>query len=138
MLFLHTPKDNDIVQIDDAICQVELSQCILHKVLEGSGHVTESERHLGKFIEAQITNCECSVLPESILKIHCREVCSSCHALQYLLYLGQWVQIFLCSCVEPSKVHTKSKSSIPSSAPTPLHYTRVTGWDGWHQHPAYL
>ena len=122
MLFLCMPKDDLIIQIDDTICQVELFQCILYQVLEGCRHVTEFKRHLGKFMEAQVTNCECSVLlqllwghvdlPESTLKIHCREVCSSCHALQYLLYLGQGVQIFLCPCVEPSKVHIKSKGSI--------------------------
>ena len=56
------PEDNYIIQIDDAICQVELSECILHQMLEGHMCVIESKRHPGKFIEAQVTNHECGVL----------------------------------------------------------------------------
>ena len=97
VFFFRPPEDNHIIQIDDAIGQVELSQCILHQMLEGCGHVTQSKGHPGKFIEAQVTNREGSVLlqlwsntnlPESTIEIHCGEVGSSSHALGHFLYPG--------------------------------------------------
>ena len=98
--------------------------------------VTQSEGHPGKFIETKVANCESGVLlqfrghvdlPKSTLEIHGGEVCSSGHALQCLLYPGERVRIFLCPCVETSKINAESKGSILSFTPVPLHYTRETG-----------
>ena len=44
-------KDDHIIQIDDAIGQIELSQCILHQTLECRRCITQSKGHPGKFIK---------------------------------------------------------------------------------------
>ena len=56
------PKYNHIIQIDDAISQIELSQCILHQTLECCGCVTQSEGHPGKCIETEVANHERGLL----------------------------------------------------------------------------
>ena len=115
------PKYNHIIQIDDAVSQIELSQCILHQALECHVCVTQSGGHPGKFIETKVANHESGALlqfwghadlPKSTLEICGGEVCSSGHALQHFLYPGERVQIFLCPCVETSKINTESKGSI--------------------------
>ena len=114
-------KYDHIIQIDDAISQIELSQCILHQMLECHGHVTQSEGHPGKFIETKVANHEHGVLlrfwghvdlPKSTFEIHGGEVFSSGHALQHLLYPGERVEIFLHLHIEMSKINTESKGSI--------------------------
>ena len=56
------PKGDNIIQINDAICEVEFFQCVLHQALKGCRCITESKWHLDKLIETQITNGERSVL----------------------------------------------------------------------------
>ena len=62
VFFFCAPKDDHIIQIDDAISQIELSQCILHQMLECRGHITQSKGHPGKLIETKVANCEHGVL----------------------------------------------------------------------------
>ena len=61
MFFFCMPKDDHIIQINDAIRQIELSQCILHQMLECCGCVIQSKGHPGKFIETKVANHECGV-----------------------------------------------------------------------------
>ena len=75
---------------------------------------------------------------KSTLEIHGAEVCSSGHALQCFLYPGEGIRIFLCLCIETSKINAELKESIFLFAPVPLHYTRETGWVKECQPPAYL
>ena len=100
VFFFCTPKYNHIIQVDDAISQIELSQCILHQMLECRRRVTQSEGHPGKFIETEVANCECGVLlrfwghvdlPKSTFEIHVGEVCSSGNAHQHFLDPGERV-----------------------------------------------
>ena len=100
VFFFCMPKYDHIIQIDDTISQIELSQCILHQTLECHGCVTQSKGHPGKFIETKVANHECGVLlrlwghvdlPKSTLEIHGGEVCSSGHALQHFLYPGEGI-----------------------------------------------
>ena len=94
--------------------------------------VTQSEGHPGKFIETKVANHERGVLlqfwghadlPKSTLEIHGGEVCSSGHALQHLLYPGERVQIFLCPCVETSKINAQNQRdpSFFHTSTTALH-----------------
>ena len=62
MFIFCVPKDDHIIQIDDAIGQIELPQCILHQMLECHRCITQSKGHPGKFIETQIANREHGVL----------------------------------------------------------------------------
>ena len=57
VFFFCAPED-DHIQVDEAICQIELSQCILHQMLEHHRHVTQSKGHPGKFIETKVAHCE--------------------------------------------------------------------------------
>ena len=65
MFFFCVPKDNHIIQIDDAIGQIKLSQCILHQMLECCRCITQSKGHIGKFIETQVANRECGYCCDS-------------------------------------------------------------------------
>ena len=120
-MFFCTPKYDYIIQIDDTVGQIKLSQCVLHQTLEGCIHVTQSKGHPGEFIEPKVANCQRNVLlqlwghanlPKSTLEIHGGEMCSSGHALQHLLCPGKRVGIFLCLRVETSKINAELQSSI--------------------------
>ena len=65
-------------------------QGVLHEVLEGRWCITEPKGHMGELVEPQVTHSEGGILlgpwhhfdlPEPTLEIHCREMCSTCHAL---------------------------------------------------------
>ena len=43
-----------IIQIDDAVGQIQLSQHVLHKMLECCRHVAQSERHPGEIIKPKL------------------------------------------------------------------------------------
>ena len=129
------PKDDHIIQIDDTISQIELSQCILHLMLECCGCVTQSKGHPSTFIKTKVANHECGILlgfqghadlPKSTLEIHGGEVCSSSYAFQHFLYPGERVQIFLCPPIQTSKINAESKGIHLSFTPALLHYTRET------------
>ena len=55
-------KHDQIVQIDQAVDEIQLTHTILHKSLESSWCVTESKRHSITLKESQITHGEGSVL----------------------------------------------------------------------------
>ena len=115
------PEDDHIIQIDDAIGQIELPKHILHQMLEYRGCITQSKGHPGKFIETKVANHECGVLlqlwghadlPKSTLKVHHGEVCSSCHVFQIFLYPGKGIRIFLCPHIEVHTFNAELKGSI--------------------------
>ena len=79
VFFFSPAKHYYIMKIDDAIGEVQLSQCVLHKMFESCRDVTEAERHSGEFIEPQIPHGKSSILlgvwdhfylSESTLEIH--------------------------------------------------------------------
>ena len=45
VLLSHPQKHNQIIQIDQAVDEIQLTHTILHKSLEGSWYITESKRH---------------------------------------------------------------------------------------------
>ena len=62
MLLLCATKDNDIVQVNHAICEVQLPQGVLHEMLESCQHITQPKWHAGKLVEPKVTHCEGCVL----------------------------------------------------------------------------
>ena len=121
MFFLSASEHDHIVQVDNAVCQVQFSERVLHQVLEGCWGITESKRHTGELIKPQIAHREGSVLlgfwchlhlPKPALEIHSQEVGRSSHALQCFLYPQQLVRILLCSCIKLMKVHAKVQHSV--------------------------
>ena len=121
MFFLCTAIYYYVIQIDDAVGQIQLSQCVLHKTLECRRCVTLSEGHPGELIETQVADRECGILlqlrghtdlPKSTFEVHSGEMCSSGHTLQCFLYPGERVGILLCPCIELSEVNAGSKGPI--------------------------
>ena len=97
VLLLCAPKDNNIVEIDDAISQMQFAKSVLHQPLEGGRHVTQPKRHPGEFIKSQIAHGKGRVrlrswhhlhLPKPGLKVHRRKVSGTGHTLQNLLDPG--------------------------------------------------
>ena len=69
-----------ILQIDDAIDQIQLTQGVLHEVLKSCQHIAEPKRHMSNLIKPQVSHHEGSILlrlghhlylPKSALKVHC-------------------------------------------------------------------
>ena len=62
-VFLHClQKHYQVVQIDLAVYEIQLTHAILHLLLEGGWHITESKRHLIALKEPQITHSEGCIL----------------------------------------------------------------------------
>ena len=53
---------NDVVQVDDTLCQVELPKTILHQMLECFWHTAQSKWHLFALIKPEVDNGECHIL----------------------------------------------------------------------------
>ena len=62
MLLLHVAKDYYIIQLNHTIHEVQLSQGVLHEMLEHCRHITQAEQHAGKLVEPEVTHCEGCVL----------------------------------------------------------------------------
>ena len=80
MFLLCTTKHYHIILIDDAICQVQLSQGVVHEALKSCGGVAEPKGQTIKLIKFQISHLEDGMLlglwhypdlPKSTLKVHC-------------------------------------------------------------------
>ena len=61
LLFCAT-KDYDIIQVDDTINEVQLSQGVLHEMLECRRCIAQPKQHAGKLIEPKVPHHEGSVL----------------------------------------------------------------------------
>ena len=54
MLLLHAAKDDDIIQVNHAVHEIQLTQGILHE--------TQPKQHAGELIEPKVTHREGHVL----------------------------------------------------------------------------
>ena len=63
MLLLHVAKDDDIIQVNYAVHEIQLTQGILHEMLKGQWGITLPQWHTGELIEPEATHCEGHVLP---------------------------------------------------------------------------
>ena len=50
------------LRIDHAVCEIQLTQGILHEMLKGHGGITQPKRHAGELVEPKVTHCEGCVL----------------------------------------------------------------------------
>ena len=62
MILLHAAKDDNVVQVNHAVCEVQLTQGILHEVLKCHWHVTQPKWYVGELIEPEVTHHEGCVL----------------------------------------------------------------------------
>ena len=62
VLLLHVTKDDNIIQVDHAVCEIQLTQGILHEMLKSHGGITQPKRHAGELIEPEVAHCEGCVL----------------------------------------------------------------------------
>ena len=104
MLFLSTGEDYHIVQVDQGISQVKLSEAILHESLKHHWSVTEPVRHSQKLIHSHTTHRKGSVLlrvfghldlPKARFQIHGGEEPGTYHRLRGLLHLRKGYASFL-------------------------------------------
>ena len=79
-VFLFVTEHYHIIQIDDAVGQVQLSQGVLHEVLKSQWSIAEPKEHMSKLVKPPISHCEGGILlglgchlylPKSALKVHC-------------------------------------------------------------------
>ena len=62
VLLFHAAKDDDIIQVNHAVCEIQLTQGILHEMLKSHGGITQPEQHVGELIEPKVTHHEGCVL----------------------------------------------------------------------------
>ena len=62
MPFQHLRENYHIIQVDEAIGEVQLTQTILHESLESRRGVTQPERHTFTLIQTHTAQCEGSIL----------------------------------------------------------------------------
>ena len=62
MLFRHLRENYHIIQVDEAIGEVQLAQTVLHESLESRRGVTQPERHTFTLIQTHTAQCEGSIL----------------------------------------------------------------------------
>ena len=62
MLFGCLRENYHIIQVDEAIGEVQLTQTVLHEPLESRRGVTQPERHTFTLIQTHTAQCEGSIL----------------------------------------------------------------------------
>ena len=62
MLFRHLRENCHIIQVDEAIGEVQLAQTVLHEPLESRRGITQPERHTFTLIQTHTAQCEGSIL----------------------------------------------------------------------------
>ena len=62
VLLLGAAKDDNIIQVNHAVHEIQLTQCILHKMQEGCRGITQPKQHAGELIESEVTHHEGCVL----------------------------------------------------------------------------
>ena len=62
MLLLCVAKDDNIIQVNHTVCEIQLTQGILHETLKSHGVITQPEEHTGELIEPMVTRREGCVL----------------------------------------------------------------------------
>ena len=62
MLFRHLRENYHIIQIDEAIGEVQFAQAVLHEPLEGRWGITQPERHTFALIQTHAAQCKGSTL----------------------------------------------------------------------------
>ena len=62
MFFWHLRENYHIIQVDEAIGEVQLTQTVLHESLESRRGVTQPERHTFTLIQTHTAQCEGSML----------------------------------------------------------------------------
>ena len=121
VLFLSTAEDYHVVQVDQGISQVKLSEAILHESLKRCWSVTEPVRHSQKLIHSHTTHCKGGVLlgvfghldlSKARFQIHGGEEPGTYHRLHGLLHLRKGVCIFLSLAVQLAEFDAEPETPI--------------------------
>ena len=62
MLFGHLRENYHIIQVDEAIGEVQFAQTVLHEPLESGRGVTQPKRHTFALIQTHAAQCKSSIL----------------------------------------------------------------------------
>ena len=62
MLLLSAAKDDNIIQVNHAVHEIQLTQGILHEMLKSLRGVTQPKWHVGELVEPEVTHLEGHVL----------------------------------------------------------------------------
>ena len=110
-----------IVQIDKDVRQIELTETILHQLLEGAWHIAQAVCHSQKLIDIHTAYHEGGVLvrllchlhlPEAALETHTGELAGSHHTLHGLLHTGQGKCVLLSFSVQAAEVDAEAECAI--------------------------
>ena len=121
VLFLSMGEDYHIIQVDQGIRQVKLSEAVLHESLKRRWSITEPVRHSQKLIHSHTTHHKGCVLlgvlghldlPETRFQVHGGEEPGTYHGLHGLLHWGKGVCIFLGPAVQLAEIDTEPETPI--------------------------
>ena len=62
MLLLSAAKDDDVIQVNHAVREIQLTQSILHETLKSRRGMTQPKQHVGELIESEVTHRKGRVL----------------------------------------------------------------------------
>ena len=62
MLFRHLRENYHVIQVDEAIGEVQFTQTVLHEPLESRRGVTQPKRHIFTLIQTHAAQCKGSIL----------------------------------------------------------------------------
>ena len=62
MLFRHLGENYHVIQVDEAIGEVQFAQTVLHEPLESRWGITQPERHTFTLIQTHAAQCKGSIL----------------------------------------------------------------------------
>ena len=62
MLFRHLRENYHVIQVDEAIGEVQFTQTVLHEPLESRRGITQPERHTFTLIQTHAAQCKGSIL----------------------------------------------------------------------------
>ena len=121
-VILFSPGENDnVIQVNEGICQVQFSQAVLHQPLEGSQSVAQSIWHPEEFKDSHTSNGKDSILsgllchfylPEPGFQVHCGKEPDSDHRFHHLLHAWKRVRILFGPGVKSPEVDAEPESPI--------------------------
>ena len=110
-------KDDHVIQVDQTVGQVQLTQTVLHQSLEHGWGITQPKWHAFTFKESYVPHSKSSVLlwslihsnlPEPCLQVWAGKVPCTNQALDCFLYLWEWVRVLLHSSIQFMEINAEA------------------------------
>ena len=120
MLLSCCAKDDDVVNVHDALSPRQATQHLVHEALEGGGRVRETERHHFEAIKPVRRAKRGLVatvlvdfnLPITTGEIECAESCAACECIHAILDTRKRIAVEARDLVQLAVVDTKSNGAV--------------------------